>query len=106
MWLLLELIIVDGLSLKFLRNNFEYLRSLSFTWQQISELIGVSYITIYRRRQEFGMVEPPRVGNVTDEQLLQVVSDLKRQSPSLGQTMVWGQGTLEVSRNKSDTFAK
>ena len=37
--------------------QIQYLRSMSFSWVQISEILGVSYMTVYRRRQEWGMLE-------------------------------------------------
>ncbi len=33
------------------RQQLEYLRSMSFKWVQIAEIVGVSYMTILRRRQ-------------------------------------------------------
>lgn len=38
------------------RNQLEYLSSLSFTWTEAASLLGVSRMTIYRRRREFGML--------------------------------------------------
>ena len=37
------------------REQLEYLASLLFTWSQIAALLGVSRMTIYRRREEFHM---------------------------------------------------
>ena len=37
------------------KEQLEYLRSLSFSWTDIALLLGVSRMTLYRRRQEFGM---------------------------------------------------
>ena len=36
-----------------------YLRSLSFSWSHISSMLGVSRMTLYRRRAEFGMLNFP-----------------------------------------------
>ena len=71
------------------REQLQYLRSMSFTWVQISEILGVSHMTIYRRRQEYGMMENPS-GNITDSELREVLQQMRRELPSLGQTMVWG----------------
>lgn len=70
------------------KEQLQYLRSMSFTWVQIAKLVGVSCLTIYRRRQEFGIVEIPG-GNISDQELVHVVQQLKQESPALGQTMVW-----------------
>ena len=37
------------------KEQLEYLCSLSFSWTDIALLLGVSRMTLYRRRQEFGM---------------------------------------------------
>ena len=34
-----------------------YLHSMGFTWVEIADLLGVSRMTIFRRRREFGLVE-------------------------------------------------
>ena len=71
------------------REQLQYLHSMSFTWVQISEILGVSHMTIYRRRQEYGMMENPS-GNITDSELREILQQMRRDLPSLGQTMVWG----------------
>ena len=43
------------------REQLQYLRSMSFTWVQISAILGVSHMTIYRRRQEYGMMASDRL---------------------------------------------
>ena len=70
--------------------QLQHLRSLGFSWTQIAEILGVSYTTVYRRRREYGMEEEP-VGNLTDPGLSGVVQQLKREFPSMGETMLWGQ---------------
>ena len=39
------------------RSQLEYLRQLNFSWTEIADLVGVSCMTIYRRRIEFGMLD-------------------------------------------------
>lgn len=70
------------------KEQIEYLRSMSFTWVQISDLLGVSYMTIYRRRVEYGIIDN-RGRDVSDADILRLVSELRREQPALGQTMVW-----------------
>ena len=43
------------------QSQIQYLRSLNFTWSEISNLLGVSRMTVYRRRNEFGMLAPLEV---------------------------------------------
>ena len=64
-----------------------YLRSMSFSWVQISKLLGVSYMTVYRRCQEYGISEVDNRRDISDEDLQEFVS---QQLPTMGQTMIWG----------------
>ena len=45
------------------RHQLEYLSSLSFTWTQVAALLGVSRMTVYRRRVEFGMLDDEYLAN-------------------------------------------
>ena len=66
-----------------------YLLSMSFSWVQIAKIFGVSYMTVYRRRQEYGI--PSSIGSpITDNQLREILYQLQQELPSFGQTMVWG----------------
>ena len=38
-----------------------FLRELNFTWQTIAAMLGVSRMTLYRKRVEAGIVEDPRL---------------------------------------------
>ena len=38
------------------RSQVEYLRSLQFSWSEIASLLGVGRMTLYRRRQNWGML--------------------------------------------------
>lgn len=69
--------------------QLQYLRSMSFTWLQIAEIVGVSYMTIYRRKWEYGIVEVPG-GNTSDIELHEVLRQMRNDFPTLGQTLVWG----------------
>ena len=72
------------------REQILYLRSLSFRWNVIAKLLGISVMTLYRRRQEFGLVEDPR--NVTESfdnhgsylKRSHYPCELKNFNPSLG----------------------
>ena len=64
-----------------------YLRSLSFSWVQISQILGVSCMTIYRRQNEFGITEMDSERQISDDELCEI---LQEEFPAMGQTMVWG----------------
>ena len=71
------------------REQLEYLASLSFTWTDIARLLGVSRMTVYRRRRELGMLdEPPRT--LDDNELRRFITELRRESPNVGEVIVLG----------------
>ena len=71
------------------RDQLEYLRSLSFTWTGIASLLGVSRMTIFRRRVEFQMLnEVARF--VENRELRTIVSSLRHDLPNVGEKMVLG----------------
>lgn len=84
------------------KEQIQYLRSMSFSWVQISKLLGVSYMTLYRRRQEYG-ISNSAGARITDADLRTVLQQLRHELPSLGQTLVWGRVRsmgFEVTRNR------
>lgn len=66
-----------------------YLHSLSFSWSQIAAILGVSRMTLYRRRAEFGMLGSPSQV-IGDEQLHSMVREMHSFQPGLGEVMIWG----------------
>ena len=66
-----------------------YLCSLSFSWSDIAKMLGVSRMTIYRRRVEYRLTEDPRIVP-TDAQLHTVVSDIQAGQPEIGEVMIMG----------------
>ena len=71
------------------REQLEFLASMSFTWTQIARMLGVSHMTIYRRRVEFQMVQSVN-GTLSDNELKLLLTSMRKEHPSMGQTMVWG----------------
>ena len=71
------------------KNQIEYLRSLRFSWTEISNLIGVCRMTLYRRRREFDMLQTP-TQEVSSEELTGIVQKLKNENPYCGETMIMG----------------
>jgi len=72
------------------RDQLEYFVSLSFNWTWIAAILGVSRMTVYRRRQEFGMLDEPRT-NVSDGELLVLVEDIRKNKPECGEVIVIGE---------------
>ena len=62
---------------------------MSFTWTQIASMLGVSRMTVYRRRNQCGI--PSRPGHVlSDDDLGIVLEELSAELPAMGETMMWG----------------
>ena len=72
------------------KEQLEYLSSMSFSWSQIAHLLGVSRMTIYRRRVEFGLLIDPTT-SVSSSDLISTVHAMRNEFPQMGETMVWGQ---------------
>ena len=70
------------------KQQLMYLHLMGFTWVEIADLLGVSRMTIFRRRREFGLTDS--VSDSIDDDELELVIRGIRSFPSLGQTMVWG----------------
>lgn len=71
------------------RAQLDYLRSLSFSWTEIAHLLGVSRMTVYRRRVEYGLMEEPS-RTLTDNDLDEILRELRVALPELGETMAAG----------------
>ena len=65
-------------------HQLEYLRS---SWTDIAALLGVSRMTIFRRRVEFQMVNETLV---EDRELRTIISSIRQDMPNVGEKMVLG----------------
>ena len=72
------------------REQIVYLRSMSFTWHQIAELLGVSRMTIHRRYREFGLHEELGRNRMINTDLDTLLREMRVEFPTMGETMVWG----------------
>lgn len=71
------------------REQLVYLAGMSFSWTNIASMMGVSRMTIYRRRVEYGLVVDPWIVP-TDVQLHTVVRQITAEHPELGEVMIMG----------------
>jgi len=69
-------------------NQLAYLTSLSFTWTQIAKMLGISRMTLYRRRAEFGMLHQGQP--IRDGELLRLLREMRLEFPEMGEVMVLG----------------
>ena len=74
---------------KISKEQLEHLRSLSFSWASIADVLLVSRMTIYRRRCEYGLLEESHTA-IHDEQLIEFVRHTLVQHPRVGQTFIIG----------------
>ena len=72
------------------QEQLEYSHSLSFSWSDVSDMLGVSRMTIYRYRRDFNMVSGTRQ-ILTNHQLRAFITELRLEvaMPSIGETMVY-----------------
>ena len=70
-------------------DQLEYLNSLGFTWTEMSVLLGVSRMTIYRRRRDYGMLDDS-VHPISDRELRDILRNMRLQHPNYGETMAMG----------------
>ena len=62
------------------KEQLEYLHSLSFSWTQIALLLGLSRMTVYRRCEEFNILDEEGMP-LSDSALDEILNDLHRQLP-------------------------
>ena len=71
--------------------HLEYLRSVNFSWTQISSLLGISRMMVYRRRRDFGMLDRSSNSvNISNTELCNLLIQMRRQMPNVGKTLVLG----------------
>lgn len=71
-------------------SQLAYLKSLSFTCTEIAVILGVSRMTLYRRRVEYGMMEDDPSELLTDSQLEKKLQEVRQTYPTFGETMAMG----------------
>lgn len=69
-------------------DQLEYLRSLSFSWTEISAMLGISRMTLYRRHIEYGMLRDGR--SIDYDELLVLLREMRVDFPDMGEIMVRG----------------
>ena len=70
----------------------EYLHQLNFSRTEILDLVGVSRMTIYRHRIEFGMLDDNTLSrhDITDLGLNELLQQLRHNNPYSGESMMMG----------------
>lgn len=71
------------------KEQLVYLHSLSFSWSEIASLLGVSRMTLYRRRRDYGMLDELS-RSMSGNELHQFVKDIRLELPDVGESIVVG----------------
>lgn len=74
-------------SISIKRSEAEYLRSLQYSWSEVASLLDVDHMTLYRRRQEWGLLGKGFL-EILDEDLEALVVDIKAEMPDVGEQML------------------
>ena len=69
--------------------QLEYLSSLSFIWTEVAALLGVSRMTVYRRRRELNLLNQGQ--SISTSALRTAVREIQVRSPNMGEVMILGQ---------------
>ena len=73
-------------------DQIQYLRSLSFSWTQISHLLGISRSTLYRRRIDSELdIDDELSQPVDDQQLRDAILQIRSAQPFIGEVILIGQ---------------
>ena len=72
------------------RDQLEYLLDLKFACSDIARLLGVSLRTIRRRMEEFNITVRDRYSGITDSELDEEVTEIKRSYPNAGLLIITG----------------
>ena len=72
------------------QEQLEYLRYMKFSWTQISKLLGVSRMTVYRRRRDLGNLQSDHGLSISDALLSSLLQQIRREMPNIGENLVLG----------------
>lgn len=72
------------------KEQIQFLRELKLSWTKIASLFGICRRTLYRIRQEYGLMDPYNFTCISNHDLDGQVSRIKQFMPDAGQSMVKG----------------
>ena len=67
-----------------------HLHSYGFSWKSISQLLGISQSTLYRRRKEAGITDELKFSDISDEELIDKVREIRQSLPYSGERILSG----------------
>ena len=75
-----------------------FMKSIRLTWVDISRILGVSRVTLYRRRKEAGIMDDFRYSELSDEEIEDKVIAIQQVMPEIGER-INASRNIEVARN-------
>ena len=84
--------------------QIQSLRTIGFTWVDISKMLGISRSTLYRRCAEMGLDDTRRHTEITDDELDNTIIRLKEVLPHVGERVIIGhlhQSSIYIQRERS-----
>ena len=72
------------------QEQLEYLLKLGFKCPKVAEVLGVSLSTVRRRMSECGLSVTALYSQVTDQELDEIVSEIKHDFPNCGSRLMYG----------------
>lgn len=70
------------------QDQLEFLRDMQLSWSEIAKLVGISRMTLYRKRIEMEL--PNAFSEIGDNELVALVSAVKTELPESGERIVAG----------------
>ena len=77
-------------------------RHLHFSWTKISQILGISRSTLYRRLQQYG-IPSNSFTEISESDLVEIVHEIKKEHPTCGEVMLQGhllRKGIKIQRNK------
>ena len=67
-----------------------FMKTVGLTWVDISRILGVSRVTLFRHRKEAGILDNFCYSNLNDEEIEEKVIAIKHEMPEIGERMLLG----------------
>ena len=83
--------------------QIQSLRTIGFTWVDISKMLGISRSFLYRRCAEMGLDDTRRHTEITDDELDDTIIRLKEVLPHVGERVIIGhlhQSSIYIPRGR------
>ena len=69
------------------KDDIVALRQLHFSWTKISQILGITRSTLYRRLQQYG-IPSNLFTEISESDLVEIVHEIKKEHPTCGEVML------------------